>query len=397
MTQEIVESRLVPSPAQNLPSRLPSLTGARFIAAGLVFFCHATLLYPLAAPGAQTTLATLFTNGGFTGVTFFFMLSGFVLAWSVRPGDTAPKFWRRRFFKIYPNHLLTFLAALILLTGVTKATIHGWDGVLNVLLLQSWHPDLMVRTNFNVVAWSLSCEALFYFCFPFLLKLIDKVRPERLWFWTILSAASVISIPTFAKLMPSGQPFPGQGYTDWELWFVFHFPPVQMLTFIFGIFLAKIVLAGRPLPLKLGGAVGLTVGAYFVTSLFGPLYQFTAVMLVPLGLLIAAGAATDVDRQPTFLGNKLMVWLGDISFAFYMWHYMVLVYGHHWLGAGENWSTPTAAAVMILLFAVTLVLSWATFTFVERPIMKRFATSRRKRDPAVATAGATGNHTDRVA
>ncbi len=385
---------------RNVPSRLPSLTGARFIAAGLVFFCHSTLLYPFASPGAQTTFATLFTMAGFTGVTFFFMLSGFVLTWAVRPGDTAPTFWRRRFFKIYPNHLLTFLAALILLTVVGKAAVDGGDGVLNLLLLQSWHPDLGVRTGFNVVAWSLSCEALFYFCFPFIIKLINRVRPERLWFWTILSAVSVFSVPSFAKLMPNGPQFPGQGYTDWELWFVFHFPPVQMLTFVFGIFLAKIVLAGKRLPLTLGGAVGLTVAAYFVTPLFGPLYQFVAVMLVPLGLLIAAGAAADVNRQPTFLGNRPMVWLGDISFAFYMWHYMVLVYGHQWLGAGENWSTTTSIAVMLLLFAVALVLAWATFTFVERPIMKRFATSRRKREPAIsatATTAPTGNHPDRVA
>jgi peptidoglycan/LPS O-acetylase OafA/YrhL len=376
---------------------LPSLTGARFIAAGMVFLFHATWQLFFAAPEAQNTAIALFTQGGWTGVTFFFVLSGFVLTWAVRPGDTAPTFWRRRFFKIYPNHLLTFLAAFILLTTVTKATVQGRDGVLNLLLLQAWHPDLSTRISVNQVAWSLSCEALFYLSFPFLIMLIDKVRPERLWFWTILSAASVISMPSFAKLLPSGQPFPGEGFTDWELWLVFHFPPVQMLTFIFGIFMAKVVLAGRRLPLKLGGAVALTVGAYFVAPLFGSLYHFAAVMVVPLGLLIAAGAAADVDRQPTFLGSRLMVWLGDISFAFYMWHLLVLTYGHQWLGAGKTWNTPTAIAVLVLLFAVTLVLSWATFRFVEQPIMKRFGTSRRKRHLAVVTAGPTDTETERAA
>ncbi|GAA0248190.1 acyltransferase [Saccharothrix mutabilis subsp. mutabilis] len=362
---------------------MPSLTGARFVAAGLVFFFHATLLFPFASPDAQENADTLFLQGGFTGVTFFFMLSGFVLTWSVRPGDTAPAFWRRRFFKVYPNHLLTFVAALVVLGLVTGATLDAWDGVLNVLLLQSWHPDLAVRTGFNVVAWSLSCEALFYFAFPFLIKLVDRVRPERLWLWTTLSAASVVSLPSFAALLPEGQPFPF-GYSDRELWFVFHLPPTQLLTFVFGMFLARIVLTGRPLPLKLGGAVGLAVGAYFVAPLFEPLYRFSAVMLVPLGLLVAAAAVADVDRQPTFLGSKAMVWLGDVSFAFYMWHYLVLVLGQQWLGTGQDWSTTTTVVVMLLLFAVTLVLAWATFTVVERPMMKRFATSRRKREPVLA-------------
>jgi peptidoglycan/LPS O-acetylase OafA/YrhL len=75
-----------------------------------------------------------------------------------------------------------------------------------------------------------------------------------------------------------------------------------------------------------------------------------------------------------------MVWLGEISFAFYMWHNLVLTYGHQLLGAGKSWSTPTAIAVVILLFAATVLLSWATFRFIEQPIMKRFAVSRRKRD-----------------
>ena len=396
MAHEPAVPRLGPPTVRDVPSRLPSLTGARFIAAGMVFLFHSTFVYPFASPGAQKTTQVLFSQGGYTGVTFFFVLSGFVLAWAVRPGDTAPKFWRRRFFKIYPNHLLTFIAALILLVGFGKAASQGWQGLLNLLLLQSWHPDLFVRAAFNPVAWSLSCEALFYFAFPFINRLIDRIRPERLWFWTVLSALAVISIPSFALLLPSGQLFP-QGFTSWELWFAYYLPPVQLLTFVFGIFLAKFVLSGRRVPVKLGGAVALAVGAYFVTPVFGVVYQFTAVMVVPLGLLIAAAATADIEGQRTFLGSKVMVWLGEVSFAFYMWHYLVIATGHQWLGAGENWSTPTAIAVMVLLFAVALVLSWATFTFVERPIMRRFATSRRRPAPAVAAIAPTGDRTDRAA
>lgn len=379
--------------APDVPARLPSLTGVRFIAAGLVFAFHAAFAYPFAAEGPREKSQFLFAQGGNAGVSFFFMLSGFVLAWAVRAGDTAPKFWRRRFFKIYPNHLLTFLAAAVLFGWVIGTGVQAKDGVLQLLLLQSWSTDLTVRISYNPVAWSLSCEALFYLAFPFLIKVINKVRPERLWSWTLLSAVSVISIPVFSTLLPSGgEQFP-PGFTNSELWFVDNLPPVQLLTFIFGIFLARIVLTGRQLPVKLGGAIALAVGAYFVAALFGPVYQFSAVMVLPLGLLIAAAAAADVDAQPTFLGSRPMVWLGEISFAFYLWHFLVLTAGHQVLGAGETWSTATAAAVMVLLLAVALVLSWATYRFFERPIMKRFGTSRRARGlvvmriaPAEATA-----------
>ena len=392
MTLDTADSRPASAPPRDVPVLLPSLTGARFIAAGLVFAFHAAYAYPFAADGPREKSQFLFAEGGNAGVSFFFMLSGFVLAWAVRTGDTAPKFWRRRFFKIYPNHLITFLAAAVLFGWVIGTGVDGSDGVLQLLLLQSWHPDLNVRISYNPVAWSLSCEAFFYFAFPFLIKLIDRIRPERLWFWAGVSAASVISIPMFAILLPSGGELFPPGFTSSELWFVDNLPPVQLLTFVFGILLAKVVLTGRHLPLELGGAVALAVGSYFVTPLFGADYQFSAIMVLPLGLLIAAAAAADIERRPTFLGTRPMIWLGEISFAFYLWHFLVLTAGHQVLGAGEDWSTATAAAVMVLLLAVALVLSWATYRFFERPIMKRFGTSRRNRALAADTpapAGAT--------
>lgn len=383
MTHETAVSRSGSPVAQKTSSRLPSLTGMRFVAAGLVFSFHTFALYPFASPSTEAIPNTLFGPAGFIAVTFFFVLSGFVLTWAWRPSDTTLAFWRRRFFKIYPTNLLTFVVALILITVVANTQVYGnrGEGILNLLLIQSWDHNIAVRLSYNGVAWSLSCEALFYFCFPFLLKLITKIRPERLWLWAGLSALSVISLPAFAKLMPAGQMFP-QGYSDWQLWFVFHSPPTQILVFIFGIFMARIVITGRRLPLKLGGAVALAVFGYFVTAVFTPLYQFSAVTIIPLGLLVAAGAVADVNRQKTFLGSKLMVWLGNISFAFYMWHYLVLTYGHYWLGAGTHWNALTTMAVLVLLLAVSLLLSWASFTFVEQPIMKRFAKPRRKLDRA---------------
>jgi mycarose O-acyltransferase len=258
-----------------------------------------------------------------------------------------------------------------------------YSAVLNLFLVQSWDHNLSISSSWNGVAWSLSCEALFYACFPFLLRLINKIRPERLWLWTIISAIAVISLPSFAKLLPTTVLFP-QGYSDWQLWFVFHSPPTQLPVFIFGMLMAKIVITGRRLPLKLGGAVALCVLAYFIGHVVPVLYAFSAVTLVPLGLLIAAGAAADVDGQRTFLGSRPMVWLGNISFAFYMWHFLVVVYGHYWLGAGPQWNTWTALAVKLVLLAVTVALSAVTFTYFERPIMKRFANSRRQRDPVGA-------------
>src|SRR5689334_25372956 len=96
-------------------ARLPSLTGLRFVAALLVFVHHSSHLMVFSDTAITEAYGQLARNAASIGVSFFFVLSGFVLTWSVQPGDTAPRFLRRRFFKIFPNHVVVYVVALLLL------------------------------------------------------------------------------------------------------------------------------------------------------------------------------------------------------------------------------------------------------------------------------------------
>ncbi|GAB3839246.1 hypothetical protein [Dactylosporangium cerinum] len=75
-------------------SRLPALTGLRWAAALVVFGQHTLELFydpDLVAPRpVRAALWTLLVNGGARGVSFFFVLSGFVLTWSTPPGEGPP-------------------------------------------------------------------------------------------------------------------------------------------------------------------------------------------------------------------------------------------------------------------------------------------------------------------
>lgn len=351
------------------PAQLPTLTGMRFVAALLVFASHIVLDGLFADQHVQNGYTAVFLQGGFTGVGFFFVLSGFVLTWSVRPNDTARRFWRRRACKIYPNHLVTFVAAAILLATMAGQAFDGRAAVLNVFLLQAWLPT---SPGFNIVAWSLSCEALFYFSFPLLIKLIRRIQPERLWYWAGAVVLLMLLVPVIAAVLP-GQPFLWYAGTSVDrFWFVYSLPPVRLLDFVFGILLARIVQSGRRVPLGLGSASALAVIAYAVAPLLPMTYKLTAVTVVPLGLVIAAGALADVDGRATFLSRRPLVWLGDVSFAFYMVHWLVLTFGIALIGGHR--STPFAIGVIVVLFGVTLLLSWLLYSRVERPIMRRFAT-----------------------
>jgi peptidoglycan/LPS O-acetylase OafA/YrhL len=372
------------SSQKNTRSRLPSLTGLRFIAAFMVFAFHSVMYGDLfSSAGTTKTLGVVASGGGMTGVSFFFVLSGFVLAWSARSSDTVTRFYRRRLVKIFPNHLVTAIAAFLLLIWLSGAVVN-YTWAFNLLLVHAWFPNLTELYSGNVVSWSLSCELLFYLSFPLLHHVIKRIRPERLWAWAGVVVVAIFLVPTLADALPQvhaiagSQVQPVVDLTLWQQWFIATFPPVRMLEFVFGIIVARIVITGRKVPLSFGGAVALMVAAYFLTALFPGPYRVAATMVVPLGLVIAAGAKADADNKGGWISSRLMVWLGNVSFAFYMVHWLVIDYVRRWLGATTSWSTVGGLAVLALLFGCALLAATLLYTCVERPIMRRFASPRRR-------------------
>ncbi|AEW92463.1 MULTISPECIES: acyltransferase family protein [Streptomycetaceae] len=368
------------------PGRLPSLTGMRFVAAALVFAFHATYENAFRDHAAGAAFSWLAGKAGWVGVSYFFVLSGFLLTWSARRDDPARRFWRRRFFRIYPTHLLTFLAALALLAW---AGLPAPGAVRNLLLVQSWTPDVNVILSVDPVSWSLSCEALFYLAFPLLFRLVARVRPERLWWWAGALVAAVCCVPAVA-----GALLPGQPHMSWlavseqRYWFVFAFPPVRALEFVLGMVMARIVRAGRwsgPGLLPAGAAL---VAGYAV-ALYAPFeYGMVAVTLVPVTWLISAAAVADVRGTRSPFRHRAMVRLGEVSFAFYLVHRLVQRYGHIALGERRAWSAPAAVGMVLLSAVVSLLLAWLVHVGYERPVLRRFGSPARPPEPTGARPAA---------
>ncbi|MFD5921436.1 acyltransferase family protein [Kitasatospora sp. NPDC058201] len=367
------------APTREALSRLPSLTGMRWIAALLVFLTHVSVAKPFDRPGLNDFMSTYLSRAGFLGVGFFFVLSGFVLTWSARDGDRPAAFYRRRLFKLYPNHAVTWLVGLLLMARA-GAELTTAGTVPSLLLLQSWIPSLEVIGGTNGPSWSLACEVLFYLSFPVILPLVKRIRPERLWLWVGLVTAALFALPLLAQLLPGSPNSPWQPLSFWRYWFVYFLPASRLPEFVLGILLARIVRTGRWVAIGWPVTVLLVAAGYALMITLPDAWGMAAPTALPVALLIAAVAVKDAAGLGTPFAGRTMVWLGEVSFAFYMVHFLVIQYGPLGLAAtgsaGANtWDTPGALGVMGITLALSIVFGWALYRLVEVPVMRRWGRS----------------------
>lgn len=320
-------------PEVAVPSRvrLDSLTSLRFFAAAVVVVHHATTsLRPF--PGAARLTAV-----GFLGVDFFFVLSGFVLAWTWQSSLATRHFYGRRLARVYPLHVLT--AGVALLLGPPVANSAGTPQVIaNLALVQAWPPVRSWFYSVNPVSWSLSVEAFFYLSFPVLIVVVQRLaRPLRAIAWVCGALALVVVV---VHLLPfSHRVQYGLLYTD---------PLFRGLEFAAGLLLARhvrLVPAGaRSIGLRTAGL--LVVGSYVVASVANgmllptagpgprdvtavrsvglPKEYATLIALPALIALVLAAARSDLSGRPSLLRRPGLVRLGEWSFALYLSHLLLL-------------------------------------------------------------------------
>src|SRR3954447_9661773 len=172
------------------PTRVPqlqSLTALRFFAALSVVLTHTGWI----ATADRSVKDVL--DLGYVGVSFFFVLSGFVLTWSMSPTRTRRRFYFLRFARIWPLHAVT--TAYVGLFIAEKFWIPSGTGIAAVVTAtQAFSTHNHTCYGLNGVSWSLSCEAFFYLLFPFVVTRLLG-RPTRL-----LAALAVVDVMAMALI-----------------------------------------------------------------------------------------------------------------------------------------------------------------------------------------------------
>ncbi|MEV5502709.1 acyltransferase [Nonomuraea fuscirosea] len=361
-------------------SRLPSLTGLRFVAAFCVLLEHLNIIAVFVPPAR-------------VAVSFFFVLSGFVLTWSSRPGDTSGSFWRRRFWKIFPNHTVSWALMLVILAVTGVSLVPGvlppgvtppLPAAANLTLLHSWVPSFDYMFSVNPVSWSLSSEMLFYLLFPALLPLVLRIPARRLALAAVGLVALAWLIPVVSLTFSGPQLMPG--LLQSQYWFAYFFPPARLPEFVLGMVLARMVIHGFTPRLGValtGAATLLFLFVATVTGLPAP-FMFAAVTVVPVALVVLGGASMDVRHARSLWATRVMVFLGEISFALYLIHPLVnLVFNQ--LTQGRVRAALGDAGTNVIVIALCLVAAWVLYRTVERPLMRRFGSSRPAAAPPLET------------
>lgn len=349
--------------------RLDVLTSLRWWAAFFVFLFHMRVFAPLPGP-----ITKLFDQGYF-GVTFFFVLSGFVLTWSMRPNVAISTFYWRRFARIWPATMAALLFAVpvfytwgMIAEGSFLKPFDLGILLLSVVLIQGWWANPVILFSGNPAAWTLTVEALFYALFPWLSTWLVKLRVR-----------GALLVAVGAVLWAFGY---RAGITFWpESWFSsVPMPVVRVPEFLFGMALAWAMRCGW-LPRASALVGGLSVGAVLFLVAFSdvmPVAFGNEFFTVAVGIAIVVFAAQTLRGRKSWFESKWQIKFGEWSFAFYLVHATVIYLALRVFGfQAPSWRNLFWFGVIL---AIDLVMAWALHSMVERPIERRMRRWKDARD-----------------
>ncbi|MBX3135259.1 acyltransferase [Candidatus Obscuribacterales bacterium] len=310
-------------------------------------------------------------------VTFFFVLSGFVLTYNYYNLHEPKKiisFYIGRWARLWPIHMIGIALLIGLMPGIFKPTKDLMPMfIANVALMQSAIPILKYFYSYNAPSWSASTLIILYTAFPALLMLLRRS-------WLALAAVTIGGIVGSIGLanylnVPEADPLAIS-----SLGLLYVSPVSRLVDFAVGMFAA--VAYRNYLRFKQVGVVPgtmleigtLVVVSYIAANSFkwryacmdwaGPhaSYWLQNCGFALVGcLLLVAVFSVEAGLLSKAFRHKVWFFLGEISFCMYVLHTVFLVYGKQVLHMDES------PATFIAYIAILMVSAYVMYRFVEQP------------------------------
>lgn len=292
---------------------------------------------------------------GYLGVDIFFVISGFVIPWSLYRSRYVlrdyPRFLLKRNVRLYPPYLasiaITILAnnfILVPLFHIPRMTVTGRDLLLHFAYLN----DIAHVKWINVVYWTLAIEFQWYLLIGLALPMLVSARK-----WMRFAAVTIMMLAYYTVY--------------WDR-LVFHYLPV----FLIGVF----VFQYRTQLISRREMLGLiAVMVLSMSRLSGWLVPMVA---VPTALLIAFST----------LESRAMDRVGDVSYSLYLLH---LPIGVSVIGLLSHWlpfSSYFLGVLDVIGVAASMWAAWIMYQFIEKPSQEMSSAIRfvARTKPAPATA-----------
>lgn len=347
---------------------MPGMDGLRAIA---VF---GVILYHLNIPWFQ---------GGFSGVTVFFVLSGYLITdilideWNKNIKINYFRFMIRRFLRLAPALLSMIFIVTLMVIFTNHPTFEKLrsDFLPSLLYVTNWwyiFHEVSYFDNFGPASplthiWSLAIEEQFYLIWPLLVILgFTFIKRKRFRVLAILGGV-VISAWLMALLYAPGED-PSRVYYGTD---------TRAFSLLLGAVLACVWPSQRlskTLPrhprwvLEIVGISGLLllIIMFMVTSEFDSFhYQGGMLLLSVIATIVTAALAHPASMLTKWLSVKPLRWIGVRSYGIYLWHYPIIILTTPIINTDgiNGWR-------ITLQIAATLIISALSYHFVETPIRK---------------------------
>jgi len=348
---------------------LKALTGLRCFAAVNIVLFH------FSNPQWFGFLAPV-VNAGYASVSYFILLSGFVMAYNyserARTGQfNIVRYYKARFTRLYPIYLLSLILAWRMIPQEWTAHSHAmfWSGmVLSPLLLQGWIPE--IATFLNTPAWTMSAESFYYIVFPWMARWKKPLRirnhlAKLFAVWML----GLIPGTLYILFNPDGIPHPDRFSYGPSLQALKYTPLPHLASFTFGVLLAGLD-AVMPRP----GWLRLTLGVSGFAAIFAmlssgamPYVLLHDGLLMPFFGCIILGLAGE-NPLSHLIGARPFVFVGEASYCLYLLHFNMwnLIHDTHVLNRLGLAQFDPWISYLLLIGMALLALH-----FVEKPVQRR--------------------------
>jgi peptidoglycan/LPS O-acetylase OafA/YrhL len=362
----------------------PGLNGLRFFAALLVVFGHVDLLKEYHGySNLQSNLAVY--ELGRLGVTFFFVLSGFLITYLLFAEQQATgkisvrKFYVRRVLRIWPLYFLLVFLAFIVLPRIRFFDIPGLTDNLPVyfrytfplflLFLPQLALSIYPPVPYAEPLWSIGVEEQFYLLWPLVVKSVRRFLPLALG---IVIAGFLIKQLAFMLASRSRDP---EAVRYWNYFInYFYFTRIECMSIgaigAWLVFKQKRSVLGFLYNRATQVIVYLLTAYLLITEELKPVFNYTLYSV--LFCVIILNIATN-PRSLFKIEGRLFTFLGNISYSIYMLHEIAIkisiaaltkFYGTSFADTASN------VALYVASIALTLLLASVSYLFYERKFLR---------------------------